>query len=589
MNRPNDEAKRWLISLLLAAPAFIPLVAHYIGFSRIGLWPTGFIQNDMPYYMANARELSDSGGFHLAYGNPFSFRYETPRIYFQPLTVLFGLLERATGADPGILFAAVGVIGATVCVRLAMSLFDRFAPHDQPGRSFALVAFIWGGGLLMVGGLIFSLLHGVHAQAMLFYDPAQGWWFMNLGRNLVFSTEAVYHAIFFGAILLVLGMRYKGALAALALMSVSHPFTGIQLLLIVIAWSLVELLLIRSKAVPLWFAVACIGLAIAHAAYYLMYLNSFAEHRILQEQWTLPLVLPLESFVLASIPVLAFVVWRMRSRERARAIFSLPQNRLLVVWFGVTLILINHDLVMRPVQPVHFTRGYQWIPLFLLAAPAMMAMFARLGALRRRGIAMLATVAALGIIVSDNAIWLGIRGAQALGLASNHFSQAFEFGSTFTPRARSALGFGLTREELEVLRVMNDSANRGFVVVSADPILGYLATVYTPLRSWRSHHANTPQSERRDEELHRFFNGERAVAEWDRLPVLFVFLQKQPWRERMSLLRGNEPAVVLQNPAYVVIRRPPLEEARNNRASSVLLQASIRIAFDPSGRGRLTP
>ena len=571
MNRPNSEARRWLISLLLAAPAFIPLIAHYIGFSRIGLWPTGFIYADMPYYMANARELSDSGGFHLAYGNPFSFRYETPRIYFQPLTVLFGILERSTGADPGILFAAVGVIGAIVCVRLAMSLFDRFAPKDLPGRSFALVAFVWGGGLLMVGGLIFSLLHGVHAQAMLFYDPGQGWWFMNLGRNLVFSTEAVYHAIFFGAILLVLGGKYAGALAALALMSVSHPFTGIQLLLIVIAWSLVELLLIRSKAVPLWFPVACIGLAVAHVGYYLIYLNTFAEHRILQEQWTLPLLLPFESFALASVPVLAFVIWRMRSRERVRAIFSLPQNRLLLVWFGVTLILINHDRVMRPVQPLHFTRGYQWIPLFLLAAPAIMAMFARLRALRPRRIAVLATAAALAIFVSDNAIWLGIRGAQALGLASNHFSEAFESRTTVTTRAKSALGFGLTKEELQVLRVMNDSANRGFVVVSADPILGYLTTLYSPLRSWRSHHANTPESVRRDEELHQFFNGERAVAEWDRLPVLFVFKQEQPWRERMRLLRGNEAAVALQNPAYVVIRRPPLEGARNNRAPSAEL------------------
>lgn len=563
MNRANAEARRWLISLVLAAPAFIPLIAHYIGFWRIGLWPTGFIQGDMPYYMANARELWDSGGFHLAYGNPFSFRYETPRIYFQPLTVLLGILERITGADPGILFAVVGVIGATICVRLAMSLFDRFAPRDMPGRSFALVVFIWGGGLLMVGALIFSLLHGQHAQAMLFYDPAQGWWFMNLGRNLVFTTEAIYHAIFFGAIVLVLGRRYLGALAALTLMSVSHPFTGIQLLVIVITWSLVELVLMRGKSVPLWFLLSCIALSFAHIGYYLVYLNSFAEHRILQEQWTLPLILPFESFVLASIPVVAFVVWRLRSLEKARAILNSPQNRLLLVWFGVTLVLINHDLVMRPVQPVHLTRGYQWIPLFLLAAPAIMAMFARLRALRPRSVAVLATAAALGIFVSDNAVWLGIRGAQALGLASNHFSAAFEYGSTVTARAKSALGFGLTNEELQVLRAMNDSANRGFVVVSADPIIGYLTTVYSPLRSWRSHHANRPESARRDEELHQFFNGVRAVAEWDRLPVLFVFKQEQPWRERMSLLRWNNAETALRNPAYIVIRRPPLEEARN--------------------------
>ena len=212
---------------------------------------------------------------------------------------------------------------------------------------------------------------------------------------------------------------------------------------------------------------------------------------------------------------------------------------------------------------MHFTRGYQWIPLFLLGAPAILAMFARLRAQQPRSVAVLATAAAVGIFVSDNVIWLGIRGAQALGLASNHFSSAFEFGSTFTPRAKSALGFGLTKEELQVLHAMNDSANRGFVVVSADPILGYLTTVYSPLRSWRSHPANTPESERRDEELHQFFNGERAVAEWDRLPVLFVFKQEQPWRERMSLLRGNESETALQNSAYVVIRRPPLEGARN--------------------------
>jgi hypothetical protein len=60
----------------------------------------------------------------------------------------------------------------------------------------------------------------------------------------------------------------------------------------------------------------------------------------------------------------------------------------------------------------------------------------------------------------------------------------------------------------------------------------------------------------------------RAVTEWDRLPVLFVFKQDQLLRERMSLLRGNESAVILQNPAYVVIRRQPLKGARTNRAPS---------------------
>lgn len=559
MTRGREEAKNWLLSLLLAAPAFMPLIAHYLGFSGIGLFPTGFIQHDMPYYMANGRELSDSGGFHLIYGNPFTFQYSTPRIYFQPLTVLLGLLQRIPGADPGILFAAIGVIGATICVRLAISLFDRFAEGETRGRFPALITFIWGGGLLMVAGLLFSVLHGQHAQVMLFYDPAQGWWFMNLGRNLVFPTEAIYHAIFFATILLLLSGRYAAALAALVLMSVSHPFTGIQLLVIVIAWSLIELLVVRNRSVPMWFAPACIALAAAHAGYYLIYLNSFAEHRALHEQWTLPFLLPFESFVLASIPVAAFAVWRMRSLERVREILRSPANRLLLGWFVVTLILVNHNLFMRPIQPVHFSRGYQWIPVFLLAVPAIIALFSSLQTVRPRSLAVFATAGAMALFVSDNAVWLGIRSAQALGVAGNHFADAFDPGNTVTTRAKSALGLGLTTEELQVFRVMNDPANRGFVVVSADPIIGYLTTVYTPLRSWRSHYANTPESEKRDEELHQFFGGVNAIPEWDRLPILFVFKQDQPWRERMSLLRQGPAEILLRNSGYVVIRRPPLE------------------------------
>src|SRR5579862_1382123 len=87
----------WLV-LLLALPALIPAGHAYLKPLHDGLVPTGFIQEDMPYYMANAREHFDQG-FQWTYGNPYA-GYNTPANYFQPHIFVLGCLERL-GLDPG--------------------------------------------------------------------------------------------------------------------------------------------------------------------------------------------------------------------------------------------------------------------------------------------------------------------------------------------------------------------------------------------------------------------------------------------------------------------------------------------------------
>jgi hypothetical protein len=80
---------------LLVLPAFIPVVAHWTWLRHLGLTPTGFIQYDMPYYMANAREAFDpargAGGFTPWYESPFSASDTPPRLHFQPLPFTLGL------------------------------------------------------------------------------------------------------------------------------------------------------------------------------------------------------------------------------------------------------------------------------------------------------------------------------------------------------------------------------------------------------------------------------------------------------------------------------------------------------------------
>jgi hypothetical protein len=63
---------------------------------------------------------------------------------------------------------------------------------------------------------------------------------LNLGRNMIYPTEAFYHALFLASIVCILRNRLALALALAFLLSVSHPFTGLELLAILLAWSFVE-------------------------------------------------------------------------------------------------------------------------------------------------------------------------------------------------------------------------------------------------------------------------------------------------------------------------------------------------------------
>ena len=105
--RIRNRFKPWVISFILLGPVIGIYVSHYTYAAfNPNLKATGFIAYDMAYYMANAREHFDSGRFALTYGNPFSPFKETPRIYFQPMTLILGFIWFVTGLDPGLIFVS---------------------------------------------------------------------------------------------------------------------------------------------------------------------------------------------------------------------------------------------------------------------------------------------------------------------------------------------------------------------------------------------------------------------------------------------------------------------------------------------------
>ena len=504
--------REWLPALLLVLPATLPYFAHFAA-SGEGI-PTGFIQGDQAYYMANAREHFDSGSFSFFYGNPFDGSPETPRVYWQPHILVLGLLLQITGLSPGILYILFGICGALICARVALAMLrESQSFRGSPGAPL-MMAFFWGGGLLVVAAAIRvlpGLVEGEQFMAgdLLRFDPGGGWWFLNFGRNLVFPTEAYYHALFFGCIVCILRRSYAAAALCAAFLSASHPFTGLELLAVMSVWLVAELIIGGPDRPPAAFVISVLLLLLAHISYYLVFLPSIPEHRQLMDQWEQPWVLPPWSALFAYAPVAAIALWSLV--QRGTSTLRDRNTRLLLVWFAVAFILANHQYILRSVQPLHFTRGYVWTPLFLLAAPALQDFFQN----RRKGLRALSTViCVVAIFVVDNAVWLGL-----------------------VTSGSSRADILLTADQRALLDWTGKNGDGRTLLLTGDVTLGYLATVYTPVRAWVAHRFNTPRSTQREREVKEFMEAGGEQKGWKGLRLIVITARGEADR-RLLLWRG---------------------------------------------------
>ena len=545
----QKELRLWLVSFLLLLPAAIPYVAHYTSIGHT--LPTGFIQGDQAYYMSNAREHFDSGRFTLLYRNPFNPTDENPLIYFQPHILLLGLLLEFTQWDPGTVYVLFGFIAAWTCARIALALYKQIVGLRSSAHWIGLIAFFWGGGMLVLCGGVISGYYAYHGMPLLpinFYlkylfqlDPSQGWWFLNFGRNLVFPTEAYYHCLFFGSIVLILKRRMAAAAIIVFLLALSHPYTGLELLAIVFVWSFTERFFTTNPTIPTWFAMICGVILLGHIVYYLIYLPQFESHRVIMTQWQQPWILRPETTLTAYAIVGLLSIWTLRRVSFIRSFFSGSTNRLLFVWFIVAFLLANHQYLIRAVQPIHFTRGYVWTALFFIGAPSLIILLEKMQS-SRRVLSKVGMAAFLIAFLLDNATWL----------------TAVAVSPSLVRDSRDRSDIVLTRNQKELLTWMDSEETLGAVVLSEDEKIGYLATVYTPLRSWYGHPFNTPQSSKRKEELNAFFSKGQVQDIWTDERLLLVFRKNSQYDSvsgafRQSYYEGSDSGRLFENGEYRAI------------------------------------
>lgn len=458
-----------LRALLLTLPVVL-LYAAQLFVAPHGTSFSGFIQFDMPVYVADAHQYVEGQG-SLLYSNPYDWHPDSPAIYFQPLIWLLGQLQRL-GVGPVAGFLAIGFASCLGAMAVLQLVLRDYARLPRGLDAWILVLAAWGGGLLMLG-------HLVTRQPL---DPGDGFWNLNLGRNFIYPTEAFYHLLTLLIFWFVIRGRMWLTVGVALFLAISHPFTGAQYAAILFGWATLEWLSRsgRIRFPQLLAFVLPVGLVVG---YYMVYLPSHGSHASLVKQWTLDWSPGLATQLAAYAPVGGFAAHRVWTDRRS---LGAPE-RFLIVAAVVSLALSNHGLFMTPRQPLHFTRGHIWFPLFLLGVPSLASLVAHL---KQR---------------------FGRRG-YIRWMVLITFVVLFDNLSFFAYRTQVPTGIFISPSNRELRAAFEESGDAP-VVLTRDLMSAYLLPVYTAARPFVSHEHNTPDYAEQLAKLARFFDSGRVPEE----------------------------------------------------------------------------
>jgi hypothetical protein len=478
---------------------FIPIVIFYAGYyfnHDANDQPTGFIQYDNVGYAAYAKQYLDEPSSSIFYSNPFNDSPENAKIYFQTQNIFLSAMMWV-GISPGLSLCIYSIVFAFLTILIIIKIYDTVFPNSTY-RKISLVLLTWGGGALVLAGVLalpFRNTKGTDLLQRLFYlDPGNGWWGLNFGRPLLFGVESYYHFLFLSAILLLLKKKWLYASALAFILSFSHPFTGIHFLLVMLAWVTTEKILFKSTAIPWWLPLLNLLLIGIHLYYYLIYMPSFPDHKNVIQQYSLDWHYKIYHFLPAYILVFSLFIFSVRIQKIKQFVNYLP-NRLFLCMAIVSLLLSNHELFIKPMQPIHFARGYEWIAYFFMGVPALHFFIKKLSQKK------LLLLLFCGILLLDNFLWI-----------INYVRDPKNHPVTH-----------ISREQREILNILETKSDVNTLIIGRDKAIPYLATVYTKAYTWISHPFTTSYYQFKWDAYVDFLNTGKVNAKWLGRKLIFVF------------------------------------------------------------------
>lgn len=473
----QPELQPWVLFVSVLPFLVIP-IAHLLSSPSTA---TGLFHFELPYYVANGRAIFERGN-GLLYPNPFDPSIVAPAVYVHWLPEMLGIATAVFGADPGVVVLCMTFAAALVFAAASKRLVEFCLPRDNStrgafGASAVFLCVMWGGGVLAISSGFTGWLAGNAEVDLLAMDPGNGLWFLNWGRNALFPTEAIYHALVALCWLAELRHRRVTASVFLLLLATTHPWSGLELLLTMNLWRGVRLIVTKNRTEVVQLALSA-GMLVIFLGYYRIWLPSFEQHAALQSVWELDWSLKWSSALAAWGLVAAAAIYRL---ARDRSAWQTETVQFLLCALAVAAGLSLHDRVMKPVQPLHFTRGYVWMPLCLLGAPAVVELMK--SCWQRSVMAKVAVCAACLMLASDNLVFAAVHSWR---------------------QYQQRDGFHLDAHDRALLLDLHEQYPEAVVLTESSKI-NYLLPAYANLRPWLGHPFNTPGFPERREIMDRCF------------------------------------------------------------------------------------
>ncbi len=204
---------------------------------------------------------------------------------------------------------------------------------------------------------------------------------------------------------------------------------------------------------------------------------------------------------------------------------GVPHQRLFICWAIIAFLLSKHEWFIKPMQPIHFTRGYVWAGLFLFGLPALVAL---IQFLKKRKLSWV-LYAFILIFLSDNILWTFnlVRGKNITEWEGH-----------------------ITKDTREVLIFLHNNANQKDLLMGNAGVVNYLANVYTHANSWATHPYNTPDRDLRMNQQLSFIETGIKPPEWNnRRILLLIDKRKGAIRIAPSLLGPK----LFENDSYMIL------------------------------------
>lgn len=384
MSGSTPQLKRRLRDSRFLAPAAAGLASALLAVTLKLFWLAnqpegakfyGLLQGDQKFYACLARAAAASpGGFFYAY--PWDLAESPSRIFFQlPITLLGWMMKAAPGAAPHNVFDLFRLAFAP----LMFAALAALARSSGIGRRMSWAAFgavAFGGGVAWAGTIGLWAERGAEGSLLAaFYDFEHKvckyhWWFLDSFRNVLYPLEVFYHFLFYAMAAALLRRRPGWAAALYALGLASNPFVGAQMTALIFPALALDLRSRSLRGRAMASLGACGGAFLLFAFYYQVFLPSHpvAAALTVQHREAYAHSLPLSAILVGHAPLLAIFAISWMAPDFARRQLASRRARILLVWLAGTLLLTqNGRFLPRPIQPMHFTRGYLFVPLALWA------------------------------------------------------------------------------------------------------------------------------------------------------------------------------------------------------------------------------